>query len=313
MLFNTTFSTYLYPKIHYTQKLKAVNSSASDKSTTLKDVPFHSQIQKKVKDLLNCNNKLCFCCSRRSFMAAVGAASLLPIHPSHASDYTDPMAMLNRLHPPRPDWYEEFFAAAMNTSMKSYESEIEGYKSELFANLKGQAKQILEIGIGTGPNLKYYASEAGTSVYGIDPNRKMEKYAQAAAETAGLPPANFKFLHAVSESLPLRDASVDAVIGTLVLCSVADVNLTLQEIRRVLKPGGLYLFVEHVAAADGTILRFVQGLLDPLQQTVADGCHLTRKIGKDISKAGFSNVDSHQAVLSAASLINPHIIGLARN
>lgn len=95
MLFNTTFSTYLYPKIHYTQKLKAVNSSASDKSTTLKDVPFHSQIQKKVKDLLNCNNKLCFCCSRRSFMAAVGAASLLPIHPSHASDYTDPMVKYN--------------------------------------------------------------------------------------------------------------------------------------------------------------------------------------------------------------------------
>lgn len=72
-------------------------------------------------------------------------------------------------------------------------------------------------------------------------------------------------------------------------------------------------FSTAIAHADGTILRFVQGLLDPLQQTVADGCHLTRKIGKDISKAGFSNVDSHQAVLSAASLINPHIIGLARN
>ncbi|KAJ8559329.1 hypothetical protein K7X08_003387 [Anisodus acutangulus] len=226
-------------------------------------------------------------------MAAVGAAALLPSHPSHASDDsfpTDAMAMLNRFHPPRPDWYAELYATAMNTSMKSYEAEIEGYKSELFANLRGQAKQILEIGIGTGPNLKYYASEGGTSVYGVDPNRKMEKYAQAAAEAAGLPPANFKFLHAVSESLPLRDASVDAVIGTLVLCSVADVNLALQEIRRVLKPGGLYLFVEHVAATDGTVLRFVQQLLDPLQQTLADGCHLTRKTGKDITEAGFSNV-----------------------
>uniref|UniRef100_M1BS04 S-adenosylmethionine-dependent methyltransferase n=1 Tax=Solanum tuberosum TaxID=4113 RepID=M1BS04_SOLTU len=234
------------------------------------------------------------------------AAALLPIHPSHASDVSSPadsMAMLNRLHPPRPDWYEEFYATAMNTS----------YKSELFANLRGQAKQILEIGIGTGPNLKYYASEEGTSVYGVDPNRKMEKYAQAAAETAGLPAANFKFLHAVSESLPLRDASVDAVIGTLVLCSVADVNLTLQEVRRVLRPGGIYLFVEHVAAADGTALRFVQGLLDPLQQAVADGCHFTRKTGKNISEAGFTNVDSRQVVLSTASLINPHIIGIARN
>ncbi|XP_015077598.1 methyltransferase-like protein 7B isoform X1 [Solanum pennellii] len=312
MLIHTT----LYPKIHCTHK---VNSSVSE-STTPKDVPFHSQMQnelkKRVKDPLCSSNKFCFCCTRRHFMAALGAAALLPIHPSHASDVSspvNPMAMLNRLHPPRPDWYEEFYATAMNTSMKCYEAEIEAYKSELFANLRGQAKQILEIGIGTGPNLKYYASEGGTSVYGVDPNRKMEKYAQAAAETAGLPAANFKFLHAVSESLPLRDASVDAVIGTLVLCSVSDVNLTLQEVRRVLKPGGIYLFVEHVAAADGTALRFVQGLLDPLQQAVADGCHLTRKTGKNISEAGFSNVDSRQVVLSTASLINPHVIGIARN
>ncbi|KAK4376257.1 hypothetical protein RND71_006934 [Anisodus tanguticus] len=322
MLIHTAFSTSLYPKIHNTQKLKTVNSSVSE-SKTFNDVPFNSQTQnelnhlkKRVKDPLSCSNSICFCCSRRDIMAAVGAAALLPSHPSHASDDsfpTDAMAMLNRFHPPRPDWYAELYATAMNTSMKSYEAEIEGYKSELFANLRGQAKQILEIGIGTGPNLKYYASEGGTSVYGVDPNRKMEKYAQAAAEAAGLPPANFKFLHAVSESLPLRDASVDAVIGTLVLCSVADVNLALQEIRRVLKPGGLYLFVEHVAATDGTVLRFVQQLLDPLQQTLADGCHLTRKTGKDITEAGFSNVDSHQVVLSTASLINPHIIGIAHN
>lgn len=322
MLIHTAFSTSLYPKIHFTQKLKAVNSSVSE-STASKEVHFHSQMQndlsqlnKRVKDPLSCCNNFCFCCSRRDFMAAVGAATLLPIHPSYASDHsapTDPMAMLNRLHPPRPDWYEEFYATAMNTCMKSYEAEIEGYKSGLFANLRGQAKQILEIGIGTGPNLKYYANEGGTSVYGVDPNRKMEKYAQAAADAAGLLPANFKFLHAVSESLPLRDASVDAVIGTLVLCSVTDVNLTLQEVKRVLKPGGIYLFVEHVAAADGTVLRFIQGLLDPLQQTLADGCHLTRKTGKSITEAGFSDVDIHQAVLSTASLINPHIIGIARN
>nr|XP_025887572.1 uncharacterized protein LOC101258273 isoform X3 [Solanum lycopersicum] len=198
MLIHTT----LYPKFHCTHK---VNSSVSE-STTPKDVPFHSQMQnelkKRVKDPLCSSNKFCFCCTRRHFMAALGAAALLPIHPSHASDVSspaNPMAMLNRLHPPRPDWYEEFYATAMNTSMKSYEAEIEGYKSELFANLRGQAKQILEIGIGTGPNLKYYASEGGTSVYGVDPNRKMEKYAQAAAETAGLPAANFKFLHARSE------------------------------------------------------------------------------------------------------------------
>ncbi|MFS8032908.1 putative S-adenosyl-L-methionine-dependent methyltransferase [Helianthus anomalus] len=93
-------------------------------------------------------------------------------------------AVLNRVHLPRPDWYEELYAVAMAASMKSYEDEIAGYKSELFANLTtGKAEKILEIGIGTGPNLKYYGNLASSaSVAGVDPNRKMEKCAQAAAK-----------------------------------------------------------------------------------------------------------------------------------
>lgn len=63
--------------------------------------------------------------------------------------------------------------------------------------------------------------------------------------------------------------------------------------------------------ADGTFLRFVQGVLDPLQQTVADGCHLTRKTGMNITAAGFSSVDINTAFLSTASLINPHLYGIA--
>ena len=63
--------------------------------------------------------------------------------------------------------------------------------------MRGKADKIVEIGIGTGPNLKYYASDSSVNVFGIDPNRKMEKYAQAAAETVGLPPSNFKFIQAV--------------------------------------------------------------------------------------------------------------------
>lgn len=74
---------------------------------------------------------------------------------------------------------------------------IAAYKSQLFPNLKGKAKKVLEIGIGTGPNLKYYAGDTDVQVFGVDPNRKMEKYAQEAAVAAGLPPANFKFIQAV--------------------------------------------------------------------------------------------------------------------
>lgn len=74
---------------------------------------------------------------------------------------------------------------------------IAGYKSKLFNELRGEAKEVLEIGVGTGPNLKYYSSNART-VFGIDPNRKMEKYARGAAEAAGLSPEKFKFMQAVS-------------------------------------------------------------------------------------------------------------------
>uniref|UniRef100_A0A2P2K2H1 Methyltransferase type 11 domain-containing protein n=1 Tax=Rhizophora mucronata TaxID=61149 RepID=A0A2P2K2H1_RHIMU len=84
------------------------------------------------------------------------------------------------------------------------------------------------------------------------------------------------------------------------------------ELKRVLKPGGIYIFVEHVAAQDGTILRFLQSVLNPLQQTLADGCHLTRETGKVIYEAGFSSVDLNMAHLSSASLLNPQVYGIAR-
>lgn len=255
----------------------------------------------------------CSCsCGRRRFIEGT-ALAMFPICPSNASNLhsDDYMSVLNKVHPPRPDWYEEFYASVLDKGMKSYEDEIAGYKSQLFSNLKGKAQKVLEIGIGTGPNLKYYAGEADVQVFGMDPNRKMEKYAQAAAVDAGLPLSNFEFMQAVGEAIPLSDASVDAVVGTLVLCSVKDVDMTLREVKRVLRPGGVYLFVEHVAAKDGTVLRFVQSVLDPLQQTLADGCHLTRKTGMKISESGFSGVELSMASLSNAFFINPHIYGLA--
>ncbi|TQD92326.1 hypothetical protein C1H46_022124 [Malus baccata] len=139
--------------------------------------------------------------------------------------------MLEKVHPPRPDWCEEFYASVLNTSMKSYEDEIAGYKAELFAELKGKAEQVLEIGIGTGPNLRYYAADSG-----VRPGKNR---------------------------------------NWLAIKLFSNVDNTLKDIKRVLRPGGRYLFVEHVAAKDGTILRFIHNVIDPLQQTLADWCRLT--------------------------------------
>ncbi|WZZ06523.1 hypothetical protein YC2023_092444 [Brassica napus] len=244
-------------------------------------------------------------CGRRHF---IGAMPLLPLAPSYAASSST--EDLKRLRPRKPDWYDELFAWSMDTSMEQYEKEISSYKMKLFNNLVGKAEKVLEIGVGTGPNFKYYSNIPNVSVLGVDPNAKMESYARKSAAQAGLKPEYFSFIHAVAEAIPLEDSSVDAVVGTLVLCSVADVTRTLNEIKRVLRPGGVYLFIEHVAGEDGSFLRLVQNVLDPLQQVVADGCHLTRCTGDYILEARFNGgADINKASLSSLAYLSSHVYG----
>ncbi|CAH8364330.1 unnamed protein product [Eruca vesicaria subsp. sativa] len=247
-------------------------------------------------------------CGRKHFLeAASPTMHLLPIHSPNASRSKEVSGTFQHQ---RPDWYKELFAWFLSTGMRAYEAEIAGYKRKLFENLTAKAEKVLEIGVGTGPNLKYYASNENVCVFGMDPNQKMEKYACESAREAGLKPENFRLL---GEAIPLDNDSVDAVIATLVLCSVSDVTQTLNEIKRVLKPGGIFLFIEHVAAEDGSFFRHVQNLLDPLEQVVADGCHLTRNTGLYISAAGFGG----GAEINTASIhsfpwiIRPHVYGVA--
>ncbi|KAL0538879.1 hypothetical protein IC582_023046 [Cucumis melo] len=307
-------TSVIFPKFNASQHVRCRSSSfykCSHQSNLESPKRSDLKIEPPFPRLL-CQNHSCLC-GRRQFIEAAAATSLLPLCPSMASsnpssDYT---AMLNRVRSPKPEWYEDFFASFLANSMKSYEEEIADYKSQMFANLSGKAQKVLEIGIGAGPNLKYYAGDEGVQVYGVDPNQKMEKYAREAAQNAGLPPENFVFKQAVGEAIPLPDASVDAVVGTLVLCSVTNVDMTLKEVKRVLRPGGLYIFVEHVAAKEETMLRFMQNVLDPLQQIVFDGCHLTRTTGSNIIGAGFSNVDLNMASFSSLAFINPQVYGIA--
>ncbi|CAN8239067.1 unnamed protein product [Cochlearia groenlandica] len=261
----------------------------------------------------DCISSLSLCpCGRRHFLGAMTSVPLLRI--SSSSYASSPTEVLKRLHPPKQDWYEEFFAWSMNTGMEPYEKEVSYYKMKLFNNLVGKVEKVLEIGVGTGPNFKYYADIPNVSVLGLDPNAKMESYARKSAVESGLKSENFRFIHALGESIPLEDSSVDLVVGTLVLCSVTNVTMTLKEIKRILKPRGMYIFIEHVAAKDGSFLRLVQNVLDPLQQVVADGCHLTRDTGKYIVEARFNGgLDIEKATISSSSYISPHVYGVAYN
>ena len=94
-------------------------------------------------------------------------------------------------------WSSYSASSTCISNSHTFFNKIAVYKSQLFASLKGKAKAVLEVGIGTGTNLKYYGGDNSVSVFAIDPNRKMEKFARAAALNAGLPPANFKFIQAV--------------------------------------------------------------------------------------------------------------------
>ena len=163
-----------------------------------------------------------------------------------------------------------------------YERMVADRKRRLFAGL---GESVLEIGPGTGPNLAYYPS--GIRWLGVEPNPYMVPHLRAAAARAGL---RVDLRSGLAEHLPADDNSMDTVVSTLVLCSVADPEQVLREVLRVLKPGGRFLFLEHVAAPPGTFLRRVQTFIRPFWKLIGDGCHPDRDTGPAITRAGFSEV-----------------------
>src|SRR5439155_26769491 len=131
-------------------------------------------------------------------------------------------------------------------------------KRALLGTLHGT---VLEIGPGTGANLPYYPPDI--QWVGVEPNPYMHPYLQKEAGRRGL---RADLRTGVAERLPLPDESVDAVVSTLALCSVADLPQVLREVRRVLRPGGRFIFIEHVASPPGTRLRRLQNLVRPVWQ-----------------------------------------------
>lgn len=133
---------------------------------------------------------------------------------------------------------------------------------------------VLEVGYGTGPNLETYPK--GTRLMALDAalqDADSRAYDEYRARRAGL---RVGFTQGDAAQMPFADASFDAVVMIKTLCSVDDPEGVLREVSRVLKPGGRFGFVEHVAAASGSALETSQLLLDPVQQAVAGRCHLHR-------------------------------------
>jgi ubiquinone/menaquinone biosynthesis C-methylase UbiE len=168
---------------------------------------------------------------------------------------------------------------------------------------------VLEIGPGTGANLQYLPQ--GARWVGVEPNPFMHKALRAAAAARGV---HAQIIAASAEVLQLPDDSFDAAIGTLVLCSVPRPQRAVEELRRVLKPGGRFYFIEHVAADRGSWLRLAQRWVRPAWRFLGDGCCPDRETEAVIRSAGFSAVEceSFRAPRKALPwIVSPQIAGWA--
>lgn len=158
-------------------------------------------------------------------------------------------------------------------------SRLQPYRRRVAGAAEGR---VLEIGIGSGLNLQYYG--AGVSeVIGLDPSAGLLARARSAAGREG---RSLRLVSGSAEAIPLDTGSVDTIVMTWTACSIPRVADALTDMRRVLRPGGRLLFVEHGRAPEPSVARW-QDRLTPAWRRIAGGCHLNRPIDRLVTDAGF--------------------------
>ena len=167
------------------------------------------------------------------------------------------------------------------------QGQIMKVRSKVVPNASGD---VLELGCGGGINMEFYDLARITSFTGLDPSPELLAMSRAAAQARGM---DADIQGGVGEAMPFDDARFDTVVTTFTLCSVADQAAVLAEIRRVLKPGGTALFLEHGAAPDAGVAKW-QRRIEPVWKRIGGNCHLTRPISDAYARAGFA-VDQQAA------------------
>lgn len=156
---------------------------------------------------------------------------------------------------------------------------------KLRAKVVPQAEgRVFEMGAGGGLNQQFYDPAKVTAFAGIDPSGKLLDDARAAAQAKGW---DGDIRQGVGEAIPFDDESFDTVVCTFTMCSVNDQSQVLKEMRRILKPGGKLLFLEHGRAPDPGIVKW-QERVDPLWSKVFGNCHLSREVAGAVRMHGFS-------------------------
>jgi ubiquinone/menaquinone biosynthesis C-methylase UbiE len=199
------------------------------------------------------------------------------------------------------------FAAVYDRFMAG--SERDTFAAHRAALLAGAEGDVLEIGGGTGANLGYYGAGVGTLTI-TEPEPPMAKRLH---QRIGSVRPDAKLLQAPAEKLPFDDDSFDVAVSTLVLCTVDDQPRALRELRRVLRPGGRLLFMEHVRSEDPKIARR-QDRMHPIHVRIGHGCHCNRATLDGIRAAGFEVTEvENDRIAHAPKFVRPLIVGVAVN
>lgn len=180
---------------------------------------------------------------------------------------------------------------------------LQAWRTKLFADLRGR---VLEVGAGTGASIPCYPA-AVTELVLAEPDPHMRSRLESRID------ARCTVIGDPIEALGVADDGFDAVVSSLVLCSVVSAKLALAELFRVLRPGGRLVFIEHVAAGDDARRLRWQHRVEPVWKRVAGNCHLTRDTEAAIREAGFEIEQLERGSLrKAMPLVRPSIRGLAR-
>lgn len=197
------------------------------------------------------------------------------------------------------------FAAGYDKFMAK--SERDCFAGHRRALLRGATGDVLEIGGGTGANLAFYNGAVRTLTI-TEPEKPMAKRLE---RHIGERRPDAKLLRAPAEDLPFEDASFDVAVSTLVLCTVDDQRRALNELRRVLRPGGKLLFMEHVRSDDERLAKWQDRLL-PINVRLVHGCHCNRATVDAIRGAGFEVTDVvTDTIPHAPPFVRPLVVGTA--
>jgi ubiquinone/menaquinone biosynthesis C-methylase UbiE len=193
--------------------------------------------------------------------------------------------------------YDRFMAA-------TEEASLAGHRERLLANAAGR---VLEIGGGTGANLPFYGSGVSEVVI-AEPKEPMARQLEQKLRGYRI---STRLVRAPAERLPLESESFDYAVATLVLCTVADPAQALAEVRRLLKPEGRLLFIEHVRSEDPGLARWQDRLRGPWSW-FGHGCQCNRRTVESIRAAGFWVADlRHESLPRSPPLVRPVVVGAA--